>query len=74
MRLGQRVLAENPELAGQEIAQVTVDPATWRVASLEMQKADDSSLELEQADPSETGPAGWHPRAATASVARSATP
>ena len=54
MQLGQRVLAKNPELAGHEIDEVTVDPATWRAISLVTEKADGSSLEVDL-----LRPPGW---------------
>ena len=54
MQLGQRVLAEHPELAGQQIVEVTVDPNTWQSVSLVMEKSNGGTLEVDL-----LRPPGW---------------
>jgi hypothetical protein len=46
VRLGERVLGENPELAGSACIEQEPDPATWRHVALRMQKADGSPLQI----------------------------
>jgi hypothetical protein len=47
IQVGQRVLAENPELRGQDIPQIEIDPETTRLLSLHMMKPDGHELKVE---------------------------
>ena len=47
IRLGMRVLAENPELAGQHLPDTPIDPASWRTIALTMTKPDGGRLDME---------------------------
>ncbi len=42
-----RVLAENPELAGQHLPDTPIDAATWRMIGLTMTKPDGGRLDME---------------------------
>lgn len=47
IRVGERVLAHNPEVSDSERAEaIEPDPATWRQIELTMEKADGGSLEI----------------------------
>lgn len=52
LRVGDRVLARNPEVSDSERAEaIEPDPATWRQVSLVMQKPDGSDLRIEMLRP-----------------------
>ncbi len=52
LRVGERVLAHNPEVSDSERAEaIEPDPATWRQVSLVMQKPDGSDLRIEMLRP-----------------------
>lgn len=52
LRVGERVLARNPEVSDSERAEaIEPDPATWRQVSLVMQKPDGSDLRIEMLRP-----------------------
>ncbi|MFN7805744.1 MAG: hypothetical protein ACK5TO_17130, partial [Planctomycetaceae bacterium] len=72
VRTGQRVLARNPELAGVELPDTAVDPATWVNIRLRMPKPTGDFLEIALRRPVEwvaellaptRGLAGVYPRA-----------
>ena len=46
IQVGQRVLADNPELDGLEIPDAEIDPATWRTVRLSMDKPDGSRIDI----------------------------
>jgi hypothetical protein len=54
IRPGMRVLAENPELKGQDIPQLEIDPETTRLVSLHMVKPDGHELTIETLLPLES--------------------
>lgn len=47
IRPGQRVLSENPELNGQKIEPLEIDPKHWRLITFEQKKANGQSLKVE---------------------------
>ncbi|MCA9206647.1 MAG: hypothetical protein KDA59_26515 [Planctomycetales bacterium] len=47
LRPGMRVLAENPELAGETIADSDITPDQWRLVRLEMDKPGGGRLDIE---------------------------
>lgn len=47
LRVGDRVLAHNPEIAGSERNTPDPDPATWRRLQLRMQKPDSGTLDIQ---------------------------
>jgi len=46
IRTGHRVMADNPELAGQVVDGVDIDPETWRNVVLQMTKEDGGLLDI----------------------------
>ncbi|MBL7037957.1 MAG: hypothetical protein ISR77_04970 [Pirellulaceae bacterium] len=46
IRTGHRVMADNPELAGQQIPELHIDPETWRDVVLQMTKEDGGLLDI----------------------------
>ena len=59
VRTGQRVLARNPELAGAELPDAPVDPATWVKIRLRMPKPTGDFLEITLLRPVEWLAGGW---------------
>lgn len=53
IRIGERVLAHNPEVTNQERRQAIEPDSSWRHLQLEMKKADDSVLKIELLRPQE---------------------
>lgn len=53
IRPGMRVLAENPELAGQIVEPLVIQPEDWRLVTLELPKADGQILTVELLRPHE---------------------
>lgn len=50
---GMRVLAENPNLVGETLPPLQIDPTDWRLVTLEMAKADGEILTVELLRPEE---------------------
>jgi len=59
IQTGQRVLARNPELAGAELPEAPVDPATWVKIRLRMPKPTGDFLEITLLRPVEWLAGGW---------------
>ena len=59
IQTGQRVLARNPELAGGELPDAPVDPATWVNIRLRMPKPTGDFLEITLLRPVEWLAGGW---------------
>lgn len=47
IRVGQRVLADDPELAGESLADTAIEPADWRLFQLKMDRPVGADLEIE---------------------------